>query len=137
MIEKLSGHKKCNVQSKMPQFYILSGQFSGQPKTARFFPYLKVVDCPLSCPLYPYMEVIGSLICKATFLWAANWQPTPLPAELPAVTYMEVIGSHICMKKNPMGSPLHCPLPCPFFSYLEVVCCPIKLPIVSIDGSSL
>ena len=53
--------------------------------------------CPLSCPLFvfgssglptelplfPYMEVVGSLICMANFPWAAHGQPTPLPTPLP------------------------------------------------------
>ena len=47
------------------------------------FPYMVVVgsllSCPLSCPLFPYMEVVGSLICMAKFPWAAHGQPTPLP----------------------------------------------------------
>ena len=51
------------------------------------YPYLKVVgyplSCPLSCPLYPYIAVVGSLICIAKFPWAAHGQPTPLPTELP------------------------------------------------------
>ena len=33
----------------------------------------------LSCPLFPYMEVVGSLIYIAKFPWAAHGQPTPLP----------------------------------------------------------
>ena len=32
----------------------------------------EVVGCPLSCPLFPYMEVVGSLICMAKFPWAAH-----------------------------------------------------------------
>ena len=40
------------------------------------FPYLKEVDCLLTCPpicpLYPYMEEVGSLICVAKFPWAAH-----------------------------------------------------------------
>ena len=74
------------------------------------FSYLEVVGCPLSCPLFPYKEVVGSLICMAKFPWAA------------------------------MGSPLHCPLSCQLFSYFgssglptEL---PTELPTVSIYGSS-
>ena len=43
---------------------------------------LKVVgcllSCTLSCPIYLYMEVVGSLICMA-----AHGQPSPLSTELP------------------------------------------------------
>ena len=46
---------------------------------AHFLSYLEVVGCPLSCPLFPYMEVVGSLICMAKFPLAAHGQPTPLP----------------------------------------------------------
>ena len=28
-----------------------------------------LLSCPLSCPLFPYMEVVGSLICMAKFPW--------------------------------------------------------------------
>ena len=53
------------------------------PLSCPLFPYLEVVgcllSCPLSCPLFPYMEVVGSLICMAEFPWAAHGQPTPLP----------------------------------------------------------
>ena len=53
---------------------------------AHFFSHLEVVGCPLSCPLFPYMEVVGSLICMAKFPLAAHGQPTPLPTELPTVS---------------------------------------------------
>ena len=36
------------------------------------FSCLEVVGCPLSCPLFPYMEVVGSQICMAKFPWAAH-----------------------------------------------------------------
>ena len=53
------------------------------PLSCPLFPYMEVVgsllSCPLSCPLFPYMEVVGSLICMAKFPWAAHGQPTPLP----------------------------------------------------------
>ena len=72
--------------------------------------YLKVVGCPLSCPLsyplYPYMEVVGSLICVAKFPWAVHGQSTPLPTELSTFSCLEVVG---------------CPLNCPLFPYMEVV----------------
>ena len=50
---------------------------------AALFSYFEVVGCPLSCPLFLYMEVVGSLICMAKFPWPAHGQPTPLPSELP------------------------------------------------------
>ena len=49
------------------------------PLSYPLFSYLEVVGCLLSCPLFPYMEVVGSLICMAKFPWAAHGQPTPLP----------------------------------------------------------
>ena len=57
------------------------------PLSCPLFPYMEVVgsllscllSCPLSCPLFPYMEVVGSLICMAKFPWAAHGQPTQLP----------------------------------------------------------
>ena len=67
------------------------GQHMGSPLhcplSCPLFSYLEVVgcllSCPLSCPLFPYMEVVGSLLCMAKFPWAAHGQPTPLPTELP------------------------------------------------------
>ena len=53
------------------------------PLSCPLFRYMEVVgsllNCQLSCPLFPYMEVVGSLICMAKFPWAAHGQPTPLP----------------------------------------------------------
>ena len=46
---------------------------------AHFFHILEAVGCLLSCPLFPYMEVVGNLICMAKFPWAAHGQPTLLP----------------------------------------------------------
>ena len=46
------------------------------PLSCPLFSYLEVVgcllSCPLSCPLFPYMEVVSSLICMAKFPWAAH-----------------------------------------------------------------
>ena len=93
---------------------IFSGQFSGLPTELPTISILKVVDCPLSCtlscPLYSYMEVVGSLICMAKFAWADHGQPTPLPTELPTVS---IYGSS--------GQPTELPT---------------ELPTVSIYGSS-
>ena len=67
-------YKLLACESKMAS--IFSGQFSGLPLSCPLYPYLKVVGCPLSCtlscPLYPYMEVVGSLICMAKIPWAAH-----------------------------------------------------------------
>ena len=41
---------------------------SGQPNLHGKIP----MGSPLSCPLFPYMEVVGSLICMAKFPWAAH-----------------------------------------------------------------
>ena len=99
-------------------FKFNSGQFSGCPLNCPLFPYLKVVgyplSCPLSCPLYPYMVVVGRLICMVKFPWA-HGQPTPLPT----FSCLEVVG---------------CPLSCPLFPYMEVVgrlICMAKFPWVA------
>ena len=42
------------------------------PLSCPLFSYLGVVGCLLSCPLFPYMEEVGSLICMAKFPWAAH-----------------------------------------------------------------
>ena len=42
-----------------------------------------LMSCPLSCPLFPYMEVVDSLICMAKFQWTAHGQPTLLPTSSP------------------------------------------------------
>ena len=52
---------------------------SGQPYLHGKIAIGSPLRCPLSCPLFPYMEVVGSLICMAKFPWAAHGQPTPLP----------------------------------------------------------
>ena len=72
--------------------------------------HLDVVCCPLSWPLFPHMEVVGSLIWMAKFPSAAHGQPTPLPTELPTFQYLEAVGCQ-----------LSCPLSCPLFPYMEVV----------------
>ena len=135
-------YKFLPCESKMAS--IFSGKLSGLPtKLPTIYSYLKVVGCPLSCtlscPLYPYMEVVCSLICMAKFPWAAHGQPTPLPTELPTFSHLEVVG---------------CPLSCPLFPYMEIVGSliymakfpwaahgqltplPTELPTVSIYGSS-
>ena len=56
------------------------------PLSCPLFSHLEVVGCALSCPLFPYMEVVGSLICMVKFPLAAHEQPTPLPNELPTVS---------------------------------------------------
>ena len=91
---------------------------------AHFFSHLEVVGCPLSCPLFQYMEVVRSQICMAKFPWAAHGQPTPLPTELPPVakygssgqpTELPTVsiygssGQPTLHGKIPMGSPLRCP----------------------------
>ena len=80
------------------------------PLSCPLFPYMEVVGSLLSCPLFPYMEVVDSLICMAKFPWADHGQPTPLPTELPTVF---IYGSS--------GQPTELPT---------------ELPIVSIYGSS-
>ena len=108
----------------------------GCPLNCPLYPYLKVVGCPLSCTLscqlYPYMEVVGSLICMAKFPWAAHsithWAAhfftfgsSWLPNELPTVSIYGSSGQPYLHGKIPMGSPLRCPLSCPLFPYMEVV----------------
>ena len=62
-------YKCLAYESKMAYiFYLIVGISVGCP----LFPYSKVQDFPLSCRLYPYMEVVGSLIYMAKFPWAAN-----------------------------------------------------------------
>ena len=74
----------CNIYTHVLQIscmwikdgFHFSGQFSGLPTELSTNPNLKVGGCPLSCtlscPLYPYMEVVGSIICMAKFPWAAH-----------------------------------------------------------------
>ena len=52
---------------------------SGQPNLHGKIPMGSPLRCPLSCPLFPYMEVVGGLIYMTKFPWAAHEQPTPLP----------------------------------------------------------
>ena len=67
-----------NLHAKIPM-----GSPLRCPLSCPLFPYMEVVgsqlSCPLSYPLFPYMEVVGSLIYMAKFPWAAHGQPTPLP----------------------------------------------------------
>ena len=69
---------QSNLHGKIPM-----GSPLRCPLSCPLLPYMEVVgsllSCPLSCPLFPYMEVVSSLICMAKFPWAAHWQPTPLP----------------------------------------------------------
>ena len=62
---------------------------------AHYFSYLQVVGCLLSCSLFPYMEVVVSLICM----------PTPLPTELPTVSIYGRSGQPNFRGKILMGSP--------------------------------
>ena len=149
----------CMCESKIASILnLIVGSSVGNPLNCPLFPYLKVVgyplSCPLSCPLYPYMAVVGCLICMAKFPWAAHGQPTPLPTELPTffifgssglptelppVSIYGGSGQPNLHGKNPMGSPLRCPLCCPFFifgsSWLPTEL-PTELHTVSIYGSS-
>ena len=59
------------------------GQPTPLPIELPTFSYLEVMgcllSCPLSCPLFPDMEVVGSLICMAKFPWAAHGSPLRCP----------------------------------------------------------
>ena len=85
------------------------GRSVGCPLNCPLFPFLKVVgypmSCPLSCPLYPYMAVVCSLICMAKFPWVAHGQPTPLPTELPTFFIYGRSRQLNLHGKIPMGSP--------------------------------
>ena len=119
----------------------------GCPLNCPLYPYLKVVgcpmSCPLSCPLYPYMEVVGSLICMAKFPWAAHGQPTPMPTELP--TFF-TLGRSWLPTELPIvpiygssGQPnLHgkTPMGSPWAAHGQPTLLPTELPTVSIYGSS-
>ena len=91
---EINNYITCNIhmcykflacESKIVSIWV--GSSVGCPLNCPLYPYLKVVGCALSCslsyPLYPYMEEVGSLICMAKFPWAAHGQPTLLPTELP------------------------------------------------------
>ena len=96
-------YKCIACESKMaPILNLIVGSSVGCPLNCPLFRYLKEAGCPL----YPYMELVGSLICMAKFPWAAHWQTTPLPNELPTFSYFESVG---------------CLLSCPLFPYMEVV----------------
>ena len=83
--------------------------------------------CPPSCPLSPYMEVVGSLICMSKIPmdgpWAAHftahffhiWKSWAAHWTTHCFSYMEVVSSLIGMAKIPMGSPLRCQLSCQLF----------------------
>ena len=84
------------------------------PLSCPLFSYLEVVGCPLSCPLLRYKEVVGSLICMSKFPWAAHGQPTPLPPKLPTFfifgsswlpTKLPTVSIYEGSGKIPMGSP--------------------------------
>ena len=128
-------------------FIFNSWQFSRPPNglptisilgIAWFVLFLKVVGCPLICPLscpqYPYMEVVGSLICIAKFCWAVHWQPTPLPTELPTVSIDWSYGQPNLHGKIFMDS---CAAQwIPTFVIFGSSGLPIELPTVSINGRS-
>ena len=114
------------------------------------------LSCPLSCPLYPYMEVVGSLICMAKFPWAAHFTHCPLSCPLfsylvamgcllscPLFPYMEVVGSPICMAKflwAAHGQPTPLPTELPTFFIFGIgglpTELPTELPTISVYGSS-
>ena len=114
-------YKCLACESKMASILNLTvGSSVGCPLNCPLFPYLKVVGCPLSCllscPLYPYMEVVGSLICMAKFPWAAHsaahWAAhffifgsSGVPTELPTVSIYGSSGQPNLHGKIPMGSP--------------------------------
>ena len=58
---------------------------------------------PLCYPLFPYMRVVGSLICMAKFPWADHLHPTPLPTELPTFSYLEEVGCPLSLLFPYMG----------------------------------
>ena len=93
---------------------------SGQPNMHGKIPMGSPLRCPLSYPLIPYMEVVGSLICMAKFPWAAHsaayWAahffifgrsglPTELLTELPTVFTYGNSGQPNLHGKITMGSP--------------------------------
>ena len=63
---------------------------SGQPYLHGKIPMGSPLCCPLSCPLFSYMEVVGSLL---------SW-----PLNCPLFRYMEVVGSLIYMAKFPWAA---------------------------------
>ena len=121
----------------------LVGRSVGCPLNCPLYPYLKVVGCPLSCtlscPLYPYMEVVGSLICMAKFPWAAHGQPhgqpTPMPTELLTFSHLEVVGCPLLPYMEVVGS-LICIAKFPWAAHGQPTPLPTELPTVSIYGSS-
>ena len=85
-----------------------------------------ILYCPLSYPLSPFMEVVGSLICMATFPLAADaaahcavhffiFGIGGLPTDLPTVSIYGSGGQLNLHGKIPMCSPLRCQLCCPLF----------------------
>ena len=94
------------------------------------FQYLKVVgyplNCPLSCQLFPYLEVEGSLICMAKFPYEAHGQPTALPtiliiwsSGLPTVAIFESSGQpNLHGKIVPICSPMAAHCTAHFFSII-------------------
>ena len=84
------------------------------------------IDSELGKLLYLYKKVMGSLICKAKFPWAANYAVNMV---LSTVTIYRSSGQSYLHGKISMGSQLHCPLSYPLFSYLEVVDCPLSYPL--------
>ena len=66
------------------------------------------LSCPMSCPLYPYMEIVGSLIWMTKFPWAAHsvahwaghffkFQVVRCPLSFLLFPYMEVVSCLIFM----------------------------------------
>ena len=53
-------------------FNLMVGSSVCCPLNCPLFQYLKVVGYPLSYPLYPYLAVVGCLICMAKFPWEAH-----------------------------------------------------------------
>ena len=109
-------YKCIACESKMASILnLIVGSSVGCPLNCPLFPYLKVVGYLLSCPLYPYMAVVGSLICMANFPWAAHptahWAAHFFIFEVvgcllscPLFPYMEVVASLICMAKFPWAA---------------------------------
>ena len=104
--------------SRLPTISVYA--ISGQPNLHGKIPMGSPLRCPLSCPLFPYMEVMGSLICMAKFPWAAHsaayWAAhffifgsSRLPTELPTVSIYGSSRQRNLHGKIPMGSTLRCP----------------------------
>ena len=88
-------------------FKFKSGHFSGLPTELPTISYLEVEGCPL----YPYMDVMGSLICMAKFPWAAHSAAdffifgSSEATELPTVSIYGSSGQPNLHGEIPMTSP--------------------------------